>query len=222
MGCLEARESISARLDGESSEATESLAEAHLQRCEACQAWKEAAHEVTRRARMSGWTPPSELPDFVGLVAAAASPRVSWLLRVRAVLLGAAALGQLALAIALLTAVADPMGMHGDHELGVFDVTLGVAFAVGAFKPKLAAGLAWPCGVAAAGLLVTATVDVIGHRTFEFHELQHLIAICGALLLCWSARDARRGPQGLRREPVPAMAMAADPIGAARLRGTAA
>jgi predicted anti-sigma-YlaC factor YlaD len=206
-------------LDGESSEVTESLVEAHVKRCEACQAWKEAAHEVTRRARMTGWIPPGELPDFAGFVAAAASRRVSWLARVRAVMLGAAALGQLALAITLLTAIADPMGMHGDHELGVFDVTLGVAFAVGAFKPTLAAGLAWPCGAAAAGLLVTATVDVIGHRTFELHELQHLVAICGALLLCWSAHDARRGPQGVRREPVPSIM--ADPT-VARLRSTAA
>ena len=111
------------------------------------------------------------------------------------------------LAILLLTAVADPMGMHGDHELGVFDVTLGVAFAVGALRPKLAAGLAWPSGAAAAGLLVTATVDVIAHRTFELHELQHLIAVAGALLLFWAARDSRRGPQGVRRDlaaPAPA------------------
>jgi predicted anti-sigma-YlaC factor YlaD len=220
MDCLQAREAISARLDGESSDVTGSLVEAHVQRCEACRAWKESAHEVTRRARMTGWTPPGELPDFAGLVAAATSQRVSWLPRARAVLLGAAALGQIAMAILLLTAVADPMGMHGDHELGVFDVTLGVAFAVGAFKPKLAAGLAWPSGAAAAGLLVTATVDVIGRRTFEFHELQHLIAICGALLLCWSARDARRGPQGVRRGPLPSIA--ADRSSAARLRSTAA
>lgn len=219
MDCVQVQEAISARLDGESSVAAAELVQAHLAACSSCQAWQEAAHEVTRRARVTGWSLPAELPDFAALVSPP-TPRRSWLPLLRTVLLAVAAAGQLVLAILLLTAVADPMGMHGDHELGVFDVTLGVAFAVGALRPKLAAGLAWPAGVAAAGLLLTATVDVIGHRTFELHELQHLIAVGGALLLCWTARDERRGPQGLRHEKVPSIVL--EQSSPAVLRSTAA
>jgi predicted anti-sigma-YlaC factor YlaD len=220
MDCLQVRESISARLDGEVSHLSGTFVEDHVHECQPCRAWRDAAHDVTRRARMTGWSTPDELPDFAASVTADASRRWSWLPKARAVLLAAAAIGQLVLAILLLTAVADPMGMHGDHELGVFDVTLGVAFAVGALRPKLAAGLAWPAGAAAAGLLVTATVDVIAHRTFELHELQHLIAVAGALLLFWAARDSRRGPQGVRRD----LTAPASPelTGVTQLRSTAA
>ena len=90
------------------------------------------------------------------------------------------------------------MDMHGMHELGVFDFALGVAFLVGAFRPRLANGLAWPCAAAALGLVVTSAVDLVTHRTFEMHELRHLIAIAGAALLCLSARyETRAEPDDL-------------------------
>ena len=38
-----------------------------------------------------------------------------------------------------------------------------------------------------AGLVITATIDVIAHATFELHELRHLIAVAGAGLLVWTA-----------------------------------
>ena len=41
-------------------------------------------------------------------------------------------------------------GVHAAHELGSFDLALAIAFAVGAVRPKLSAGLAWPCAIAAA------------------------------------------------------------------------
>jgi predicted anti-sigma-YlaC factor YlaD len=221
MDCLQVREAISARLDGESAGVAETLVTAHVQRCSGCQAWREAAHDVTRRARMTGWTPPGELPDFAALVGAVAVRRTAWLPRVLTGLLAAAALGQLVLAVMLLGGAADQMGMHGDHELGIFDITLAVAFGVGALRPKLAAGLAWAAGAAAAGLLATATADVIDHHTIELHELKHLIAVGGALLLWWTARDARRtGPEGVRHESEPSIAN--ERQGATHLRSTAA
>jgi predicted anti-sigma-YlaC factor YlaD len=205
MDCLQAREAMSARMDGEASGVSETLVEGHLRGCSECLAWREAAYDVTRRARMTGWSPPAELPDFAALVGTGAMRRTAWIPRVRIGLLGAAALGQLVLAIMLFTGAADPMGMHEDHELGIFNLTLAVAFGVGALRPKLASGLAWAAGAAAAGLLATAAADVIDHHTVELHEVKHLIAVAGALLLWWTARDARRDPELVRREPVPSM-----------------
>jgi predicted anti-sigma-YlaC factor YlaD len=205
MDCLQAREAMSARMDGEASGLSETLLEAHVRGCSGCLSWREAAYDVTRRARMTGWSPPAELPDFAAFVGAGAVRRTAWVPRVRIGLLGAAALGQLVLAFMLFTGAADPMGMHGDHELGIFNVTLAVAFGVGAIRPKLASGLAWAAGAAAAGLLATAAADVIDHHTVELHEVKHLIAVAGALLLWWTARDTRRDPELVRREPVPSM-----------------
>ena len=88
--------------------------------------------------------------------------------QLRAGLLVAAAIGQLVLTVPLLSDRANTgmtMDMHGMHELGVFDFALGVAFLVGAFRPRLANGLAWPCAAAALGLVVTSAVDLVTHRT---------------------------------------------------------
>ena len=205
MDCLQAREAMSARMDGEAAELPEALVEGHVQRCQGCQAWRQAAHDVTRRARMTGWSVPDELPDFAALVGARSARRMAWMPRIRAGLLAVAALGQLVLAVLLFTGAADAMGMHGDHELGIFDITLAVAFGVGAVRPKLAAGLAWAAGAAALGLLATAAADVVDHHTVELHEVKHLVAVAGALLLWWTARDARHDPEGIHSIPVPAI-----------------
>ena len=79
-------------------------------------------------------------------------------------------------------------GRHAAHELGSFNLALAIAFAVGAIRPELAAGLAWPCAIAAAGLTGTAVIDLIGGQTPGADEAQHLVAVAGALLLVWQAR----------------------------------
>jgi len=199
MDCVQAREAMSAQFDGEPTGAAEALVEGHVRRCPECQAWREAAYDVTRRIRMTGWTPAGDLTDVV--LATTGRRTFSWVRRTRAVLLVVAAAGQLVLTVPLLAAAG--MDLHRVHELGAFDFALAVAFAVGALRPRLAAGLAWPCSAAAAGLLATSAVDVIAHHTFEVHELRHLIAVAGAVLLCWTAREAhRREPDNALAEPV--------------------
>ncbi len=191
---MQSREAMSAQMDGESLGVSESLLEAHVARCEGCQAWREAAFDVTRRSRMTGWTPPADLTDVI--LATAGRRRSAGIgPRLRAVLLVAAALGQLVLTVPLLSDGANTamtMDPHGMHELGAFDLALAVAFVVGAFRPRLASGLVWPCGAAAFGLAATSVVDIVTHRTFELHELRHLIAVAGAVLLWLAARDDKR------------------------------
>ena len=205
MDCLPARQAMSAQMDGEPPGVSEALVEAHVRLCEDCQSWREAAFEVTRRVRMTGWVPQADLTETI-LTAAQSRRRRDRGRPARAVLLVAAAIGQLVLTVPLLADAAGAgarMDMHGSHELGVFDFALAVAFLVGAIRPRLASGLAWPCCAAAFGLVATSMVDIISHRTFEAHEVRHLIAVAGALLLVWAARDARRPePQGVLAEPV--------------------
>jgi predicted anti-sigma-YlaC factor YlaD len=202
--CLQAREAMSARMDGEPPDVSEALLQGHVERCPGCQAWREASHEVTRRVRMTGWTPAD---DLTPTILAAIMPRrtAGWSAPLRVVLLAIAAAGQLVLSIPQLIDGGRSVGidMHDMHELGVFDLALAIAFVVGAIRPRLAAGLAWPCSAAAAGLAITATIDLIGHRTFELHELRHLIAVAGAILLIWTARAAGRPqPNDLSSAPV--------------------
>jgi hypothetical protein len=82
----------------------------------------------------------------------------------------------------------------------------------------LSAGLAWPCAIAAAGLAGTAIADLTAGEAFGADEAQHLVAVAGAVLLCWQARAVNRPaepvlaaqppgqPGSLREVPLPGAA----------------
>jgi predicted anti-sigma-YlaC factor YlaD len=202
MDCDSIREAISAALDGEDPGVPRGVVDEHLAGCAGCRAWQERAHAVTRRARLGGYTldrdlAPRVLAAIPASVAQARRGRRPMALRVG---LLAAALVQLAITVPLLALGHDhDAGVHAAHELGSFDLALAVAFAVGALRPSLSAGLAWPCGIAATGLAVTAIADMITAQTFGADEAQHLVAIVGAVLLAWQARVTGEGPGGYTR-----------------------
>ncbi|HTU08004.1 MAG TPA: zf-HC2 domain-containing protein, partial [Trebonia sp.] len=184
MDCDRAREAISARIDGEDPGVPGGALEAHLKTCAACRGWQQRAHAMTRRARLGG---PFLDRDLTARVLAAIPPQRAGRGRgglARRAALAAVAVAQLAITIPLLILGHDhDAGVHAAHELGSFDLALAIAFAVGAVRPALSAGLAWPCSIAAAGLAGTAIVDLIAGQTFGADEAQHLVAVAGAALL---------------------------------------
>jgi predicted anti-sigma-YlaC factor YlaD len=207
MDCDRAREAISARIDGEDPGVPGDAIEAHLETCAACRGWQQRAHAMTRRARLGG---PFLDHDLGAQVLAAIPPpsrkrgRAARAGLARRAGLAAVAVAQLAITIPLLILGHDhDAGVHAAHELGSFDLALAIAFAVGAVRPALSAGLAWPCSIAAAGLAGTAIADMIAGQTFGADEAQHLVAVAGAVLLCWQARTA-----GGRAEPALAAGLA--------------
>jgi len=190
MECDRAREAISARIDGEDPGVPDDAIAAHLAGCAACQDWQRRAHVLTRRTRLGGAVLERDLTE--GVLAAVPPSRRGRRLRLslRAALL-AVAIAQLAITVPLLILGHDrDAGAHAAHELGSFDLALAIAFIVGAVRPRLSAGLAWPCGIAAGGLVATAIIDMIAGQTFGVDEAQHLIALAGALLLLWQTRLA--------------------------------
>lgn len=193
MECDRAREAISARIDGEDPGVPGGALEAHLDGCAACRGWQRRAHAVTRRARLGGSFLDRDLAPRVLAAIPPADEGRRVRLAHRAGLL-AVALAQLAITAPLLILGHDHgAGSHAAHEIGSFDVALAIAFAVGAIRPALSAGLAWPCGIAAAGLAATAIADLTGGQAIGADEAQHLIAVFGAVLLC---RQARTGGAG--------------------------
>jgi predicted anti-sigma-YlaC factor YlaD len=196
MECDRIREAISARIDGEDPGVPDGALEAHLAGCETCRGWQQRAHVVTRRARIGGPFLDHDLTDRVLAAVPPAPGKRRLRLALRAALL-ALSLGQLAITVPLLILGHDPeASMHAAHELGSFDLALAIAFAVGAVRPALSAGLAWTCAIAAGGLAGTAIADLIGGQTFGADEAQHLVAVVGALLLIWQARTVRTGIAG--------------------------
>ncbi len=188
MRCDRFREAISARIDGEDPGLPDGALDAHLGACAGCRDWQQQAHVITRRARLGGSFLDHDLSSRV--LAAVPDPGTGRRRRfTQRAGLAAAAAAQLAITIPLLLLGHDhDAGPHAAHELGSFDLALAIAFAVGAIRPALAAGLAWPCAIAAAGLTGTALIDLIGGQTPGADEAQHLVAVAGALLLIWQAR----------------------------------
>ena len=196
MECDSIREAVSARIDGEDPGLPAAEIEAHLAGCDACRGWQQRAYTMTRRARLGGAFLEHDLTEQV-LAAVPPAPAARGRRLGRRAGLIAVALAQLAVTVPLLILGHDhDAGAHAAHELGSFDLALAIAFAVGAIRPALSAGLAWPCGIAAAGLMGTAIIDVIGGQAFGADEAQHLIAVAGAALLFWQARNVGGGTSG--------------------------
>jgi predicted anti-sigma-YlaC factor YlaD len=205
MDCDKVREAISAQIDGEQPGQPSDALAAHLAGCAACTQWQGRAHVVTRRVRLGGSFLDHDLTARV-LAAAPAAPAAD---PARARLRLAQRGGLIALALAQL-AIAAPMlflghdhdaGVHAAHELGSFNLALAIAFAVGAIRPALSAGLAWPCAIAATGLVTTAVVDLIGGQAIGADEAQHLVALAGAALLVWQSRRGDVGSAGPAARP---------------------
>jgi len=216
MDCDRVREAISAQIDGEEPQLPSEVLTAHLYDCAACAQWQGRAHAVTRRVRLGGAFLDHDLTAGV-LAAEAGAGRARVWPRLRLAQRGgliALGLAQFAIAAPMLLLGHDhDAGMHAAHELGSFNLALAIAFAVGAIRPALSAGLAWPCGIAAAGLATTAIIDLIGGQALGADEAQHLVALAGAALLVWQSRLGDAGGA------VPAARPVADPA-VTRLGGT--
>jgi predicted anti-sigma-YlaC factor YlaD len=151
---------------------------------------------VTRRARLGGSFLDHDLtPGVLAAISPPITGRRRRLIQRAGLIIVAAA--QLAITVPLLFLGHNhDAGVHAAHELGSFNLALAVAFAVGAVRPALSAGLAWPCGIAATGLAGTAIADLFSGQALGADEAQHLIAVAGAALLVWQARTSRAGSAG--------------------------
>jgi len=198
MDCETVREVMSARIDGEDPRLatplwSASALDAHLESCVACREWQQRAHAVTRRVRLGGSFLDHDLTSRVLAAVPAAEPMRRLRLAQRAALV-ALALAQFAIAAPMLFLGHDhDAGVHAAHELGSFNMALAIAFAVGAIRPALSAGLAWPSGMAAIGLVVTAVADLISGQAIGVDETLHLVALAGAAVLIWQYRTIGSG-----------------------------
>ena len=192
MRCERIRAALSARIDGEDPGLPDGELNAHLGVCAECRAWQQRAHAVTRRTRLGGAFLGHDLTPAVLAASTVAPARPGLRLAQRGSLI-ALALAQFAIAAPMLFLGRDhDAGVHAAHELGSFNMALAIAFAVGAARPALSAGLAWVCALAATGLVATAIADLISGQAIGLDEAQHLVAAVGAALLLWQARAMGR------------------------------
>jgi predicted anti-sigma-YlaC factor YlaD len=178
-------------LDGEDPGADTAEVERHLAGCAECRAWRDTAHEVTRRVRLAAVPPvPRRVREAAAAARASADRRHGWrrwksrqvvLLRTG---LAAVAAGQAAITVPYLLFGADRMApVHIAHEMGSLDAALAVGFAAAAWRPGRALGMRMLVGAAAVLLAVTALADLAAGRTTVADEAPHLLPVAGWLMI---------------------------------------
>ncbi len=147
MTCMQIRQAISARLDGEDPGLDEPTVYAHLAGCADCRAFAHGAEALHRSMRLA---PAPAIPDLTpGILAAIGDESSSadaesnptrtsrcagsW---------SRIAVAQIAVAIPALIFGSDAgLPVHAARHIGSFDVALGVGFLYAAWKPSRIPGL---------------------------------------------------------------------------------
>jgi predicted anti-sigma-YlaC factor YlaD len=196
VNCLQYREALSARLDGEPLGMPDIALAGHLESCPGCAAWLEAATRITRLARIS---PADAVPDLSAEIVAAAGALAPP--RRRAVTVLRLGLAVLALAQAVLAWPTLFLGqdgaavpMHAAHEAGAWNLALAVAFFGVAARPSRAAALVPLLAVFVGVLAAVGLPDLaLGHVTAA-RLATHLLVAAGLLFVVALARTTRRSP----------------------------
>jgi len=229
MACLEFRNAISARLDGEEQPGEAAAVDAHLATCADCAEYADRAARVTRLTR----TRTAEAgPDLVAAVLAAAPAPRRRLLRALPVRLGlvAVGLGQFVLAVSGVVAaghhhdvdVAQVAGAgiaHLAHESAAWNLALAIGFvwaATGATRPSgLVPILSGFVGV----LAVLSVLDASRGGVDPARLATHGFVVVGLVLLLLLQR-ATRGGGGSGRRGVAGLASWAADTGTGRGSGS--
>lgn len=189
MRCDQAREALSARLDGELPQLDDPTLDAHLDSCAACQSHARALAGLHRSLRVRAAEP---VPDLTRQIMAATADRLPHpTARVAAGIewarysLFTVAMTELILALPLLLLAEQDSdnALHTTRELGAFSLALAVGMLVAAWQPERASGMLPMAGALAAGLIATATADVITGHSPVLGEAPHLLELIGVVLL---------------------------------------
>lgn len=202
VNCTQCRESLSARLDGEDSEAERDMVDLHLITCPACQAFADAAARVTRLART---TVATREPDVVAAVLAAAPrSRRPQLIAAARVLLGLVGLAQAELALV------DMIGAHNSghggvvlegasvahfaHESAAWNLALGVGFLWVAYRSSRPSGMVPTLATFVMVLTVLVVMDAMAGGVDAPRLLGHGLVVLGLVLVV--VLDRLPGPAG--------------------------
>jgi predicted anti-sigma-YlaC factor YlaD len=183
MHCSECRTEVSARLDDEGDPAIAPAVDAHLVGCADCRRWVERTQVLHRHIRVRPVEAPLDRTDAIlSAVPLDIRPRAA---RPSARLaLAGIGLAHVAVAIpALAFADKERAPIHLAREVGAFELALGVALMVAAWRPRVAAGLVPAAAAAAGGVALAATADLLAGRATVSTEAHHLLTFLGLGLL---------------------------------------
>lgn len=180
--CDSAHEILSARLDGEASEAELGALELHLDGCVDCQL---VGAELGRLDRQLRIRPALAVPDLRPVIMSGVKPaalgRYGWR---RPALAWIALVLILQNAMALIGGQISGVEVHQARHLGAFGVALGIGLGFVAWRPHRAHGMLPFAGALIAMMPVSAAFDIIENGRNAISEVIHVSEIAG-LVLVW-------------------------------------
>ncbi|MGH3821762.1 MAG: zf-HC2 domain-containing protein [Pseudonocardiaceae bacterium] len=204
MNCTQCREALSARLDGEESEAERDAIDAHLATCAACHRFAEDAARITRLTRTAVAT---EQPDLVeAVLAVAPRSRRPQLVTALRVLLGLVGLAQAEMALVSMLGphTSDPGAQgvvlqgaslaHLVHESAAWNLALGVGFLWVAWRSLRTSGMVPMLSTFVAVLTVVVVMDTMAGAVDIVRLLGHGLVLLGLILMI--ALDRLSKPAG--------------------------
>ncbi|HJT02677.1 MAG TPA: zf-HC2 domain-containing protein [Pseudonocardiaceae bacterium] len=202
MDCTQCKEALSARLDGEDSEAERDAVDEHVAICPGCHRFADDAARVTRLAR----TEIASLePDVVDAVLAAAprSRRPQLIAAVR-VLLAVVGLAQAGVALVGIIGAhsSEHSGVvlqgasvaHFAHESAAWNLALGVGFLWVAWRSSRPSGMVPTVATFVAVLTVLVVMDAMAGGVDAARLLTHGLVVLGLILVI--VLDRLPGPAG--------------------------
>lgn len=202
MDCTECKEALSARLDGEDSEAERDAVDEHLATCPGCHRFADAAARVTRLARTEVATTEPDIVDAV--LAAAPRARRPRLVPAVRVLLGLVGLAQAE--VALVGIIGAHNSGHGGvvlqgasvahfaHESAAWNLALGVGFLWVAWRSSRPSGMVPTLVTFVAVLTALVVMDAMAGGVDAARLLAHGLVVLGLVLVI--ALDRLPGPAG--------------------------
>jgi predicted anti-sigma-YlaC factor YlaD len=192
LDCDQAREALSATLDGEDPGFDQSVVDAHVAGCVGCQAFADGTAALNRTVRVR---PAEDVPDLTAAILGSAparqvttEPAPAW------ARYGLLAVAGTVLLLALPNLITGS-GAHDGRDLAAFEVALCAAMLVVVWKPYRAAGLLPMAGALAVASFVSAAVDVVNGQVRAATEAEHVLLLVGLGLLWVLARPERRREQ---------------------------
>jgi len=195
MRCVECREALSARLDGEEGPEGRAAVDAHLSGCAECRRWLDDAARVTRLARTSVATPaPAIDPDVLAAAPGPGRVRLAAALRVALAAVGGS---QLLLGLVQMTTYQPVTQLHASHlwhESAAWNVAIGAGFVWTAARRVPASALI-PVLTAFVGVLTLLSANDLWSARVEFERLlSHGLVVAGYLIMVAMTRPTLRSP----------------------------
>jgi predicted anti-sigma-YlaC factor YlaD len=212
--CVECRESLSARLDGEDELGPAEHTDGHLDRCAACQVWWRRASGLNRTLRVRPATPVPDLTAVILENAPPPAPAQGWWARGA---LTAVASAQVALALGQVFGMltihhgGEPVATHLFNESTAWNLALGIGMLWAAFRPRVTSGLIPALTAFVVVLFAYSTHDLITGAAPVQRVAGHTLLVAGLILLVVVNRQTGTPSPGSAAGTGSASTSAADP-----------